>query len=1589
MVKAKIENKILRFVLVALAVTAVALVYCLLSPVAARAATPIGNVTSSAEDEEGNVFTFDCGKSQVTVELVTSRTVRVRFSQNGADGYRPYDPQYYMVLYNGMPKVERTVTTQNDTVYITTEHIELRIKKSPFRIAMYDLDGDLLSKDTDAQGIYTDGSYVGVKKQEGTRNAGGIFGFGSGDHGRRGELNRYGKDFNEFTMSHGRLIAPFFMSTVGYGMFLNTIESDTVFYKNGGGFQTKGYLDYFFMYGPDFKTILNEYAEITGRMELYGKWAHGFMLSKYGNDNATQAEFLQWLHRLRDEGYPADCYVFDYGWRGDVADNGGNQTGAGEKWGKQMWSNDVAKFPDIAAMFAEADELGFHVGLHNNAGTPEAAGGKTLYLPENERVWVKSYMDSVITTGYGDWFWPDEFDVLGSNTAPTFSSKGAYEAWREYTDESRPMFVTRGSYAGQHYATAWSGDINNTSEELAYQIGYSIDAGLVGYWTTSHDLGGFMKRPGNELYTRWVSEFGAWNGIMRTHGHDGREPWTFDKTAQDTLKKNLKLRYALYPYIYNMAWQGYSQGVPMMRAMLLEDGSQYDPDAWDLNKQYYFGDWFLVAPAADTADTVVSVWLPPETTWYDYNTGKRYEGGAGGKTIRVAAALEDIPVFVKAGAIVPMGPDVNYADEKPLDPLTLDVYPHGTTTYTLFEDDGESRRYITENAYSTTDYKCVQDGKNISFVISARNDRNAAAYTPDARSYNLKFNHVTGVKGVTLDGAALVDTGSLAAYNAATSGYWVDQASNTLYVKMPDTGKAMTVVINSDGVTQPELGDDNQGVPPPRIGDIGTFEAETALLAGEQAAAVIGTALGGYTGSGYAGGASSTAGGWKNAGDSFEFKVNIVRAGAYDLTFRINCGKKSLNDSAERRVSVYFDGDKKGEIKFKPSASWGSASAGEWQTVELKDVELTSGLKTVSVTAETAGNFNLDNIGFTRHDTSRSAFLPIAANTATVMTDVTLVEEGGESYILAESDGAWVQFDELKGDDRGALTVRVSSTTGGSIIVYENGVGDKILATVSLPSDGQWHDVEVVSKDTDATVGNVYFEFKATGGTLEAKLMRFNFLRRISAYSTIAAVSADERTDINIRGDALVNIYDGSRAKFCDLDFGADGAATVSLTCGAGYSGGTAELYIDTVTAANKIAEVEITNTGSWTAKRAFLGACKRVVGVHDVYIVFKSSGAQAICDMYELTFSANAVSVSTEVVGGDATVQVSDVTAAAGSVVQVQITGIAAGYEAESVTAVDAAGAAVDITTVTAGVRYSFTVPDTAPVKVTVTLREKLPTVDESAVLELEEGSGRTNDAGTAVRVDVEWGGYTGSGYTAGWKTSGDYVRLRVDVLKSGVYSFTLRGAAGKKNENRYDSSPRTGALYVDDRRLAEFGLPVQNGWGEWITHELGNIRLTAGVHTFKLAAEGSLNPGNFNLDNLSVVRVTDETAINSALEDAKQLKQSDYKAGWQDFADAVAVAESLLKRTDVTQAQIDGACSAVEAARAALVPANKPDDGSGGNTGNKGDGENGNGSGGKDGGNVGLIAGLCAALGVIAIAGGVTAYMLVKKRKGAKKDK
>ncbi|MBQ8309871.1 MAG: DUF4968 domain-containing protein [Clostridia bacterium] len=1055
--------------------------------------TPAEDDTTSPEDEsttipkdedqpmenEGtsNIYIFEDGDNHVTVELCSPNMIRVQYSFDGEDGYRPPDPEYYMVQKEVFGAVKHSYVETDKKVTIRTSAMEVQIDKAPFRAKMYDLDGTLLSKDS-IDGAYKNGDTVGIRKIEGSTNAGGIFGFGSGDHGRRDNLNRYSVDFTEFSMSHGRVIAPFFMSSVGYGIFLNTISENTTFFKQGGGFETEGYLDYYFMYGPDFKTILNEYAELTGRMEMYGKWALGFMLSKYGNDNATQAEFLEWIHRLRDDGYPTDCYVFDYGWRGDIAVTKPNHS-AGQKWGNQMWSNDKTKFPDVAEMFEEARALGFHVGLHNNAGTPEAGGGDKLFMPEYADTWVQSYMDSVITTGYGDFFWPDEFDVLGSNTAPVFSALSAYEAWKEYTDENRPMFMTRGSYAGQHFATAWSGDTDASESDLSYQIGFAIDTGLIGYWATSCDLGGFKTRPSDDLYTRWVAEFGAWSAMMRTHGHDGREPWTFDETAQQTLKQNLKIRYALYPYLYTSMWQGYSAGVPIMRAMLLEDGSETNPDAWNLNQQYYFGDWFLVAPATKTTTTTVNVWFPPNTTWYNYYTGERYEGGSNGKNVTLVVELDEIPVFVKAGAIVPMGPEVNYADEYPLDPLTLDIYPKGTSSYTLYEDDGVSRKYQTENAYATTSYLCEQVGGKVTLTIGERFVGNPEVFTPVDRSYNLIVHHMGKINGVTLDGVVLMKYTSAAAYEVCESGYYLD--GTTLYIKFEDSAKKMVLVIDSNGMVEPAEGGDEEydplaGLIKIEAGSLVELEDVTRVGANASIGLPIDTAWKGYTGTGFVKG-------FKCTGDYVTFDANVLTSGTYDLILRVNCGKKNdATDVADRTGAFYLDGEKYVDLAFTITETWGDSDKnGVWVDYVIEDVTLTAGKHTFRIQVEGAnpGHYNLDSLRFAETDNSVNGFAAIEAESATHQNGFVFAD----GVATAETSGAYLGYVSILADGKQGFKIRLSSTTGGTLTVYETGVGDKILTTVDLPSDGEWQEIAVTCKDTDADPSPIYLSFTALSGS--------------------------------------------------------------------------------------------------------------------------------------------------------------------------------------------------------------------------------------------------------------------------------------------------------------------------------------------------------------------------------------------------------------------------------------------------------------------------------------------------------------------------
>nr|WP_246418028.1 TIM-barrel domain-containing protein [Haloferula luteola] len=725
----------------------------------------------------GNVIDFELEhRAQLRLTLNTDSMVRVQYAPNG--DFRPDDePDHFMVQKHDWPTVDHQIIDHGAYWGIHTPAMTIRAQKSPFRLQMFDASNrTLIVKDADAEGMYSERNLRGVHRME-REGHHARFGFGSGDHGHSRPLNK-SAGYDEFTVTHGRTCVPFFMSTAGYGIFLNTIDPVTSF-DGAGGFQTQGHLDYWYMAG-DMKRVLGLYSELTGHMDLFPKWAFGFMLSKYGNDHATQSEFLEWIQRLRKEDYPTDAYVFDFGWRGG-------------KFSSHRW--DADRFPDLPSMFSKARKLGFHVGLHNNQGTPEAGDGN-FSDPKVAEAWWQAHWTNVIQPGYGDWFWPDEFDVSGDNLMANLSAKIVHERWLQETTEQRPMFMTRGGFANQHFAATWSGDIANTIAEMSEQITGSLALGMSGYPWCSHDLGGFFTQPSDELYIRWVAQLGAFSPIMRAHGHDGREPWLYGQRAQENLRRYLKIRYRLFPYIYSTAWQGASEGIPMMRAMALEHPQ--DPESWSKETQYYFGDWLLVAPALSTHDTQVSIWLP-EGQWYDFfNPSIRYEGG---KTLSMHATLDEIPVLVKEGAIIPTGPDIAYADEKPLNPLTLELFPGSSPShFCLYEDDGITRNHLIHGADSRTHFSASWAGDTaLQFTKHATQLGNPALYSPNfPRDTILHAHHWTlHPEKVLISGSPLQEARSLAELHQKTQGWFWDRDDQTLSIRFVDNGAKVQITASS------------------------------------------------------------------------------------------------------------------------------------------------------------------------------------------------------------------------------------------------------------------------------------------------------------------------------------------------------------------------------------------------------------------------------------------------------------------------------------------------------------------------------------------------------------------------------------------------------------------------------------------------------------------------------------------------------------------------------------------------------------------------------------------------------------------------
>ena len=343
------------------------------------------------------------------------------------------------------------------------------------------------------------------------------------------------------------------------------------------------------------------------------------------------------------------------------------------------------------------------------------------------------------------------------NVFALLMARATYEGLERLRPNHRPYVITRAAYAGiQRYSTMWTGDTNSTWEALQLNIPMFTTLGLSGQPFVGSDVGGFIGRGNGELLVR-AYQISFLAPFCRNHkvidGYDG-EPWRFGQHYEDIIRKYLKLRYQLLPFLYTTLEEAHRTGVPLFRPLVLN--YQDDPNTYNLDDQFMIGIDMLVAPIAKPDVTRRLVYLP-KGLWYDYWTNKKYEGG---KMISVEAPLETVPLFVRAGAIIPTWPEMKYVGEKPANPVTFNIYPddNGAAATTLYEDDGLSPAYKRQG-FRRTIIKARRLGRGYSISVSAPEGH----YNPGPRKFEFLINAV-GQKSerltITDDGRAqVVQTG--------------------------------------------------------------------------------------------------------------------------------------------------------------------------------------------------------------------------------------------------------------------------------------------------------------------------------------------------------------------------------------------------------------------------------------------------------------------------------------------------------------------------------------------------------------------------------------------------------------------------------------------------------------------------------------------------------------------------------------------------------------------------------------------------------------------------------------------------------------
>lgn len=701
-----------------------------------------GNIQTMKQDGQKLNITSEHAFTQVTI--CSPNIIRIRFTSAA------FEPDFSYAVSGQDVKTEFTISESSSSIEIKTDSLKLVIQKAPMLFSFFNNNNKLINTD-DFGTIFTGNEITTYKKLFPSERFIGL-GEKGGNLDRRGNgYTNWNTDCFGYTPETDPLYIsiPFYIGlhdSLCYGIYLDN-SSKTHF--NFGASNTRfssfsvenGEMDYYFIYHSNVSGIISSYTYLTGRMEMPPLWSLGFQQCRWSYYPDT--EVLNIAKTFREKKIPLDVIYLDI----DYMDH------------YKIFTWDKNKFHDPVGMLAELKSMGIHTTVIVDPGIKIEKGyhayeegiQKDLFVkypdgtfysgevwpglcnfpdftnPATRSWWGNSFSGYVKDGVEGFWndmnepaTWGQKFPSLvqfnfDGNGGTTLEARNIYgmqmarstfEGTKQLMQNKRPFVLTRAGFAGvQRYSAVWTGDNTPSDDHLLLGVRLVNSLGLSGVSFSGVDVGGFNADASSALYARWIT-LGAFTPFFRAHkaiNYKDAEPWSYGEQTEEIAKKYISLRYQLLPYIYSAINESHSTGIPVNRTLAIN--YPFDKNVYDtkFQNEFLFGESILVAPLK-SSEMFTAVYFP-KGGWYDLYNDNYYKGS---QTI-VEAPLYRLPVFAKAGSIIPLQSIAQSTSEKVSDTLFLHLYTGADNQYLYYEDDGNSYDYNSGNYYQRNFMYTEQD----------------------------------------------------------------------------------------------------------------------------------------------------------------------------------------------------------------------------------------------------------------------------------------------------------------------------------------------------------------------------------------------------------------------------------------------------------------------------------------------------------------------------------------------------------------------------------------------------------------------------------------------------------------------------------------------------------------------------------------------------------------------------------------------------------------------------------------------------------------------------------------------------------------